>query len=550
MAPAADRVAVAVGILVAFEALEDVVAVAVTGFTGQSGGAIRAHATAAQEHDQRFAVDLALQFGQEMRIAHSPRVLVPFDLDGIGNAPDPVPFGAGPHIDELGAGSQVQQVECFLRRQCPLIGQAQCLGTVVGKIEDLCQFSHGLVLAKFLLQQYKVHHMRHSHHTPTPVNASIAERAVEAQHATWVSVVVNLLMTLLQLAVGWLAHSQSLVAHGLHSFSDLLSDFLVIYASRQSAQPADPEHPYGHARVETAATLLLGASLMLVGGGILWQSGMRLQHVEALVAVELSALWVAIGTVLAKEGLYRYLIRVAERQRSQLLTANALHTRADAASALVVVVGIGGALLGWPFLDLLAAALMGFMILRMGLELSWGALKELIDTGLDEAQVDAIRRTLRSTPGVRGLHELRTRRMAHQALVDAHVQVDARISVSEGHRIAEAARLRVLREHSEVLDVLVHIDPENDANRELSASRLPSREALLQELRPMLVDFPAPEKVVLHYLGGRVEVELFLPSEFFVNGDALARMTGVLAERVATHPGIGRISLHSSFAPK
>ena len=137
------------------------------------------------------------------------------------------------------------------------------------------------------------------HHDQESLAASPAERAAEAQRATWVSVVVNLLMTVLQLLVGWLAHSQSLVAHGLHSFSDLLSDFLVIYASRRSVEPADQAHPYGHARVETAATLVLGASLTLIGGAILWQSGLRLQHVEALAVIELSALWVAFGTVLA-----------------------------------------------------------------------------------------------------------------------------------------------------------------------------------------------------------------------------------------------------------
>ena len=308
-------------------------------------------------------------------------------------------------------------------------------------------------------------HGQDPHHAPA---ISGADRTAEAQRVTWVSVAVNLVLTLLQIIIGWLAHSQSLIAHGLHSFSDLLSDFLVLYASRESAHPADDAHPYGHARVETAATLILGGSLALIGGGILWESGLRLQHTETLLAVEMSALWVAIATVVAKEGLYRYLIAAAERLRSQLMTANALHTRADAASALVVVVGIGGALMGWPFLDLLAAALMGFMILRMGVELAWGALKELIDTGLDETQVADIRSTLLSTPGVRGLHELRTRRMAHQALVDAHVQVDARISVSEGHCIAETARARVLREHPEVLDVLVHIDPEDDFDPDIT----------------------------------------------------------------------------------
>jgi len=383
------------------------------------------------------------------------------------------------------------------------------------------------------------------HHAAT----SPSDRAAEAQKATWVSVAVNLVMTLAQLVVGWLAHSQSLVAHGLHSFSDLLSDFLVIYATRQSAQPADKAHPYGHARVETAATLVLGASLMFIGGGILWESGMRLQHIENLPFVELSALWVAIATVVSKELLYRYLIRVAERLRSQLLIGNALHTRADAASALVVVVGIGGALLGWSFLDLLAAALMGFMILRMGGSLAWGAIKELIDTGLDESQVEAIRRTLLKTPGVRGLHQLRTRRMAHQALVDAHVQVDARISVSEGHRIAESARARVLREHPEVLDVLVHVDPEDDMDPELFSTRLPAREALLAELQPLFAGLPKPEKVILHYLNGQIEIEIFLNHDFFDNGEALKQAEADLADRLKAHANVRRVSLNCLVAP-
>lgn len=389
--------------------------------------------------------------------------------------------------------------------------------------------------------------MAHGHsHSP---QATPAERAGQAQKATWVSVAVNLIMTVVQIVVGWLAHSQSLLAHGLHSFSDLLSDFLVIWASRQSAHPADEKHPYGHARVETAATLALGISLVLIGGGILWESGLRLQHVETLAAVQLSAFWIALATVLAKEALYRYLIRVAERLRSQMLIANALHTRADAASALVVVVGIGGALLGWSFLDLLAAALMGFMILRMGAELAWGATKELIDTGLDQAQVEAIGQSLRSTPGVLGLHALRTRRMAHQALVDAHVQVDPRISVSEGHRIAELARARVLRDHPEVLDVLVHIDPEDDVDPDLTAAKLPERAAVIEDLKVVLADLPPPQKVVLHYLSAGVEVEVFINHGFFENGEALRQAELAIAERLKAYPAIRTLSLNCRVAP-
>lgn len=378
--------------------------------------------------------------------------------------------------------------------------------------------------------------------------ADPAARSAAGERATWVSVGVNLALTIAQIVVGWFWHSQSLVAHGLHSFSDLLSDFLVIYAGRRSADPADDAHPYGHGRLETAATLVLGISLAVIGAGILWESGLRLHGEAAVPAVEWLALWVALATVVAKEALYRYLIRVAERLRSQMLIANALHTRADAASALVVVVGVGGALAGWPFLDLLAAALMGFMILRLGGGLAWDALKELIDTALDAAEVEAIRHTLLATPGVRGLHELRTRRMAHQALVDAHVQVDPRISVSEGHAIAEHARARVLREHPQVLDVLVHIDPE--ADMELAAiPRLPAREAVLAELTPLLDGLPTPRRIVLHYLGGAIEAEVYLDHDFFENGEGLRAAEARLAARLRAHPLVRSISLNCLVAP-
>lgn len=308
-------------------------------------------------------------------------------------------------------------------------------------------------------------HIDYAHH-PSPADLSAElrtpERLAQAQRATWASVVVNLLLTIVQLIVGWIAHSQSLIAHGLHSFSDLLSDFLVLWANHQGAHPADAAHPYGHARIETAATLVLGISLALVGGGILLTAGQQLQHMDDVPPVGPLALWIALATLVAKEGLFHYLKAVAERLRSAVMMANAWHTRADAASALVVAIGIGGSLLGWRFLDLLAAVLVGFMILKMGLEFAWEALRELVDTGLTEDEVEHIRATLAATPGVVDLHELRTRRMAHRVLVDVHLQVDGNITVREGHEIGETARRRVLVAHPEVLDVLIHLDAEYD----------------------------------------------------------------------------------------
>jgi len=145
---------------------------------------------------------------------------------------------------------------------------------------------------------------------------------------------------------------------------------------------------------------------------------------------------------------------------------------------------------------------------------------------------------------------LRTRRMAHQALVDTHVQVDSRISVSEGHRIAESARARVLREHPEVLDVLVHIDPEDDMDPDTYATRLPARDALLGELQPLLADLPEPEKIVLHYFGGKLEAEIFYGYGTFENGCGLQQAEDALADRLKAYPLIRRISLNCSSAPK
>jgi len=197
-------------------------------------------------------------------------------------------------------------------------------------------------------------------HAPDPEAERVsAERFAAAQQCTWVSVATNLLLTVLQLVVGYFGRSQALVADGLHSLSDLLSDFLVLVANQQGSRRADAEHPYGHARFETAATLLLGAALAALGISLLVTAGLRLQHPEEIQQVHPATLWVALFTLFAKEGLFRYLMAVAKRVRSQLLAANAWHSRSDAASSLVVLAGIGGNLLGYNFLDLVAAAVVG-----------------------------------------------------------------------------------------------------------------------------------------------------------------------------------------------
>lgn len=370
----------------------------------------------------------------------------------------------------------------------------------------------------------------------------------EGQRITWVSVAVNLVLSGMQLSVGLIAHSQSLIADAMHTLSDIVSDGFVLFANRKGVEAPDADHPYGHGRFETAASLVLGLLLAGTGVGILIAAAGRLQNIGSAPAVGVAAMWAALFTLAAKEGLFRYMLEAAERLRSPMLVANAWHARADALSSLVVAAGIGGALLGFTFADAVAAIIVGAMIVRAGLKFGWQAIRELIDTGLSPEEVAAIGSTIARTPGVLGLHELRTRRMAHQVLVDAHVQVNPRISVSEGHRVAESARQRVLHDHPEVLDVLVHVDAEDDLLGN-AAIQLPDRALLLTHLCGLLDIEPQEiERTTLHYLGSRVEAEVFLPPAFADD----ARLT-TISQRVEAalpdDPWFIAIRLHQRVAP-
>jgi len=284
------------------------------------------------------------------------------------------------------------------------------------------------------------------------------QRRCVAHRSTWVSVVVNIVLTVLQLFAGVWAHSQALVADAIHSLSDLLSDFLVLVVNRHSHKEADDDHHYGHQRYETAASLVLGLLLSAVAVGMLWGAIDRLTRAEDIPKVEALALYVAIGTLLAKEFLFRYLLAEAEKVRSSMLVANAWHARSDAASSLVVGLGILGNLMGYPLLDPVAALIVGLMVMRMGLSFAWDALNDLMDRAASREQTDRIRDLLQQTPGVQGVHDLRTRKMGDMILVDAHLEVDGALSVRDGHEIALQARQRVMASLP-VLDVQTHLDP-------------------------------------------------------------------------------------------
>ena len=284
------------------------------------------------------------------------------------------------------------------------------------------------------------------------------DKQAAAKKSTLVSVVINIALTISQVVAGVISGSQGLIADGIHSLTDLVADFVVLFANHHSAKEADDDHHYGHQRYETAASLFLGVSLLVVGLGMLWKAGEKIIDPVAPGQIQIMALYVALGSLVAKELLFRYMLSVAERVRSSMLIANAWHARSDAASSLVVAVGIGGALLGYPILDSVGALVVGLMVAKAGWGFSWDALHDLMDRAVSEEEHQKIEAIIKSTEGVKGFHDLRTRKMGDMILVDVHIEVDRHLSVQVGHDVALNARNQIMKELP-VLDVMTHIDP-------------------------------------------------------------------------------------------
>jgi cation diffusion facilitator family transporter len=373
-----------------------------------------------------------------------------------------------------------------------------------------------------------------------------------SRRVTFVSMFVNVVLSLAQIVIGVIGHSQALVADAFHTLADLTSDVAVLFAVRHSSKGADADHPYGHARIETAVTVLLGLLLVLVALGIGFRAAYRIVSVAPYVMPSPVTLWVAGLTIVGKEGLYRYTSRAAKRFGSELLRASAWHHRSDAISSIIVFAGIGGSLLGFQYGDALAAAGVAVFIARIGVDLGWRGVRELIDTGLGQDDISRIERAIREVDGVKALHLLRTRSTGGRALVDVHIIVDDRISVSEGHFIAEAVRRRLVEEIDIVADVLVHIDTENDLVT-ASCDHLPSRAEVRARLDRYLAGTGCADKVermLLHYGDGKMSVDLFLPVGCARDGDDARALADRIraAIRAAGDPDIRDVHVQFSAA--
>jgi len=376
-------------------------------------------------------------------------------------------------------------------------------------------------------------------------NSGLREHYLVKRRVTLVCAALNLLLSVIKVAIGLVGHSQALVADGIHSLSDLASDAMVLVAVKFSSQDADDEHPYGHARFETVATIALGALLMLVAAGIAMDAVDRIANPVSLLQPGYLALSAAVASILTKEWMYWYNIRVAKQLGSSLMRANAWHHRSDAISSIIVLIGIAGSMAGLPYLDAAGAIGVALMIGKIGWDLGWSGVRELVDTGVGPEALERISGIIRDVDGVKAFHKLRTRRMGDQVLVEAHVLVGNHVTVSEGHMISDRVRARLLGDDDAIAEVLIHIDPEDDDVHRPS-SNLPGREQVLRSLDACWEPLEAArriERVNLHYLEGKIDVEVILPLDAAENHDAARSITAEITRLAETQKHIRNVSV-------
>ena len=354
---------------------------------------------------------------------------------------------------------------------------------------------------------------------------------------------LDLGLGILKLLVGKLASSHALIADGIHSLSDAITDIFVLVVTRISSHAPDSNHPYGHARFETLGTTLLGSTLIAIAVILAYNyltllSADRVPHIPGW-----PALLAALLSIAAKEWVFHYTRKAGAKINSNLLIANAWHSRSDALSSVVVLVGIGASMLGAPWVDIAAAIAVSVIIGKIGAQLVWDNLKELVDTGLSVSEQQKIKDALLQINGIINVHDLRTRRMGQNVLLDVHLQVASDISVSEGHNIGEWAARELLSQFDSINDVVYHIDAEDDHETQLepNITLLPLRHEVFRALEDCWKNKEKDIRVTLHYLNNRIDLELHINCS--TENSTLSEIKERLEERQAEFPWLGEISL-------
>ncbi len=296
-------------------------------------------------------------------------------------------------------------------------------------------------------------------HGPTHSDEVLTgDRFKQADKVNRVSIVVNLFLSTFKIIAGFVGHSAAMISDGIHSASDILATIIVIIGLFFASKPDDSSHPYGHERIESAVAKILAIILGSVGVTLAVNAVKTIMSGEFTTPTGL-ALFAAVLSIVVKEWMYHYTVRVAKRIQSEALKAEAWHHRSDAFSSIGTFIGIGGAMIGFPILDPLACLIVAFLILKVAIDIYISSFKQLVDAAADKETVDEIIETIHSVPGVVRVDDLKTRLHGPRVYADVEIAVDADLTVAQGHEIAESVHEEVEEHVTKVKHCMVHVNP-------------------------------------------------------------------------------------------
>ncbi|MGQ4005500.1 cation diffusion facilitator family transporter [Francisellaceae bacterium CB300] len=333
---------------------------------------------------------------------------------------------------------------------------------------------------------------------------------------TLVGMFINSLLAFVKMLIGIVGRSPALFADGVHSLSDLISDVMVLFAAKYANKGEDDDHPYGHEKIETLATLVISALLITAGFMIVYHS------LATLISGEYSmpdkfTMYAAIFSIFGNEFIYQYTMRAANKIDSDMLRASAWHSRSDMWSSVVVLVGLIGAFYGFIWMDALAAFVVCYMIVKMGVKWGYSSVAELIDEGVDDDTRKSIKDIIANTEGVEDFHYLRTRKMAGKIILDVHVLVDKYSTASEGHYVAEIVKSNIYHNVENIKDITVHIDVTNHEDGVIKLENFePSRKDIYQAILDFLAEYNLDKsllldkKMAIYYFENIIQVDLYV----------------------------------------
>jgi cation diffusion facilitator family transporter len=294
------------------------------------------------------------------------------------------------------------------------------------------------------------------------------------QRITWVSLLVNIALSIIKFIIGTMGNSQAVVADALHSFSDTSSDFVILFGVKYWTAPPDASHPYGHQKIESFATIIIGLILLFAAGGIGYNGIVSLLPTAQNQYQNQAVLsWIAVTgpliSIVIKEILFQITYRVGIETNSSSVKANAWHHRTDALSSIPVLIAVIASLINpsLSFLDQIGAIIVSAFIIKVGLEILFNSINDLLDSGISQDKITNFEKTILNIHNVKGVHKLRTRKLANCIYIDLHLEVSGTMSVVEGHDISEEVKTILITKDPKIIDVMVHLEPEK---------RLPGRE--------------------------------------------------------------------------